>query len=389
MLRSVVAWGVASGLLVAALGMTGAALGACSDFGANDGASEGSDAGGARDVATAETSLPDGASADAEPSECDPALLATDKSNCGACGHRCEASCIQGMCEAQAIGPSRGLSTGAHLAVDDKAVFVSDTSDLSRCANPSFGASCNWTSVMQNDKGASSPIALGPRRLFWSTPDSLAATTGSLWSNPRDGVMVAGTLSDAPAAIALGANAAGTTVILIDTSFARTVHAITCDDQKCYTWSVLGKSGRAVAGSTAGVCYLGTFAQGSFGVVCSAGNSGTQTVNVEEDSVGLAIGTDAVFVVSPSGITAVSGGATTSNVKRIGDVGGTGPIAVDANNIYFASLYSIYRCPVTDCSAPTKLSERTGKTVMELGIGGEFVYFLESDGTVSLQRIPK
>ncbi|AKU95777.1 hypothetical protein AKJ09_02441 [Labilithrix luteola] len=387
MLRSVVAWGVASGLLVTALGMTGASLGACSDFGADDGASEGSDAGGARDVATAETSLPDGASGDAEPTECDPARLATDKFNCGACGHRCEVSCSQGMCEPQVMGAN--LSTGAHLAVDDKDVFVSDKSNISRCANPSFGASCDWTSVAQNDTTWTSPMALGPRRLFWSTPDSLAATTGSLWSNPRDGVMVAGTISASPVAFALGANADATTVVLIDTSFARTVHAIMCDDQKCYASSVLGKNGRAVAGSTAGVCYLGTFSQGPFGLVCTAGNSEMRTVNVEQDSVGLAVGTDAVFVVSPSGITSVSGGAATSNVKHIGDVGGTGPIAVDANNIYFASLYSIYRCPVTDCSAPTKISERTGKTVMELGIGGDFVYFLESDGIPSLLRVPK
>lgn len=389
MLRSAVAWGVASGLLVTALGIAGASLGACSDFGAEDGASEGSDAGGARDVATAETSLPDGASGDAEPTECDPAGLATDKFNCGACGHRCEASCSEGMCEPQVMVANLGSSTGAHLAVDDKELFVSGQKDISRCANPSFGASCTWTTVTDNPWTTPSPIALGPRRFFWSTSDLELSVTGSLWSNPRDGVMLNGTVSDSPVAIALGANADATTVVLIDTSVARTVHVITCDDQKCYASSVLGKNGRAVAGSAAGVCYLGTFSQGSFGLVCTTGNSAMQTVNVEQDSVGLAIGTDAVFVVSPSGISSVSGGGATSNVKRIGDVGGTGPIAVDANNIYFASLSSIYRCPLTDCSAPTKISERTGKTVTELGIGGDFVYFLDSDGTVSLLRIPK
>ncbi|AKU95778.1 hypothetical protein AKJ09_02442 [Labilithrix luteola] len=367
-------------------------LGACSAFGGEDGEPEisAADAGGS-DVATGETSSPVDASVEAEASPCDLALLKTDKLNCGACGHRCETSCNDGMCEPLPMGASLNLPLDAHFVVDDRAIFVSDKFNVYQCDNPSFGESCNWNNVTNNDTSslvAPSPMALSPKRLFWSAAGSALGSPSSLWSRPREGVMIAGTQSDAPAAFALGTNGGATTVVLIDSTNARTVYTITCDDKTCGYPASIGQSGRAVAGSGSRVCYLGTFGQGAFGLMCNPGSSaGPLIVKVDQDSVGLTVGGDAVFVVSPEGVSTLPQSAAT--LQQLGKVGGTGPIAADANNIYFASLYTIYRCSRTDCSAPTKISDRFGKTVMELGVGGDYVYFLESDGTPSLLRIPK
>lgn len=398
MLPSAVRWrrrGAASSLfaLVGLVGLALAGLGACSDFGAEDGASEGSDAGGGSDVASGETSLPDGATVDAEAGPCDPATLAADKFNCGACGHVCEASCSDGRCEPQALDGTLNIPSGAHLAVDDKAIFVSDKGGIYQCNNPGFGGSCDWVTAADTlVSSAPNPIAISPKRLFWGESGLAANTASSLWSRPRDGVMLNGTQSDAPSAFALGANADGTTVVLIDSTNSRNVYAINCELSKCGSASLLGQSGRAVSGNEAGVCYLGTYGQNPFGLVCNANGSGALSVPVAQDSLGLAVGKDAVFVVSPGGIYSVSRSAATSNIAQLGTLGGTGPIAVDGDSVYYAGAYNIYRCSAKDCSAPTMLSDRVGKTVMELGVGGDYVYFLESDpklSNLSLLRIPK
>lgn len=372
----------------------GVGLGACSDFGAEDGESEGSDAGGGSDVASGETSLPDGATVDAEAGPCDPATLATDKFNCGTCGRVCEASCSDGRCEPFSLEGKLNLPNGAHLAVDDKAIFVSDKSGIYQCNNPGFGGSCDWVTAGDTlVASAPNPIAISPKRLFWVESGLAASTTSSLWSRPRDGVMLNGTKSDAPPAVALATNADATTVVLIDATNSRNVYAIACESSKCGGTSLLGQSGRTVSGNAAGVCYLGTFGQNPFGLVCNANGSALVSVPVDQDSLGLAIAKDAVIVVSPGAIYSVGRTAATSNITTLGEVGGTGPIAVDADdNVYYAGAYSIYRCSAKDCAAPTMLSDRPGKTVMEIGVGGDFVYFLESDPTLpnlSLLRIPK
>ncbi|AKU95776.1 hypothetical protein AKJ09_02440 [Labilithrix luteola] len=390
MLPSVVRWGAASSFvgLVGLVGLAG--LGACSSFGAEDGASESSDASGS-DVSSGETSLPDGASTDAEAGPCDTTKLATDTLNCGACGRRCETSCESGMCKPLPLGgPKLSLPTGAHFVVDETSIFVSDLSNIYECATPGFGLACSWTPKLANGRDTfltPSPLALSPKRLFWGTSSSAMGTTSSLWSSAR-GPGAASTQSAAPDAFALAANAAATSVLLIDSTNARTVHEFQCTDSTCKELTTVGTNARAITTNGSRICFLGSASQASFGLVCDANGSGTVNLPIDPDSVGVAMAGDSAFVVSPQGVYAAKLGAM-PGLQEIGKVGGTGPIVADQKSVYFASNSTIYRCSHTDCSSPSKVSDRPGKVVTELGIAGDYLYFLEADPTVSLLRIPK
>jgi hypothetical protein len=335
----------------------------------------------------------------------DPSTYLTDPKNCGFCSHDCQGNtCANGLCATDTIGS--GLPNPSYLAVNSTTVYLTTSGAVQTATSgavyqcPVTGCPTKlgpMTSGLDNPNG----IAVDSSKVYWDNSGDLTTTSGSVMSCP---------LSDC------GKNNSTRVTIAKSLTFTQ---GIALDSSNVYfgTWGAKPYFGNAtisscpLAGCTGSPTAVMTgqskpifvALDGSSLFMAPMGGStsipyvetgpipgpsvGTRIYSgtVQDQIVGFALYNSNFYVNDgfKGEIDMCSETTCINPIPLVLNLSTSWSLDVDSKGIYFSDINGIETCPLVGCITPTLLATTTNMTPTDVRVNGNYVYWVEQDGTGS------